>query len=244
MEAHSFQALPPPHEAQILLEVYFLNIHVDHPFIHPASLINALHALYNCAAGDSIADIGHNGWISSTPPFPYNGEFEQSRNIHTTPVTIFTATFHIFMVFTLAATVRTRQRKYDFAPDQFYRIAMSVAPKCISHASLASIQGILLLAVHSLISPTELNIWTLTYIAMAHSIDLGLHRTTGIGREITASASLMRQMVFYNVYHLDRYVQITKIDNISLTRYTDPLPQSKAVLSVFATKLSTSNCRP
>lgn len=108
------------------------------------------------------------------------------------------------MVFTLAATVRTRQRMYDFAPDQFYRAATSVAHYCFSDTSVASLQAILLLAVHSLLSPTEMNIWTLAYTAMAQCIDLGLHRMPAGGDGVSGAAALTRKMVFFNVYHLDR----------------------------------------
>ena len=179
--------------------------------MHPASLVNAIEALYQCAATDQSAEIGHNGWVSSIEPFTYNGEFEVSRNANCTPISIFTATFHVFMVFALASTVRTRQRVYDFSPDQFYRVAMSVSPQCFSTTSIATLQGTLLLAVHSLLGPTEMNIWQLTYSAMAHCVDLGLHRTPNESEGLSSAALLIRKMVFYNVYHIDRYVSWRRI---------------------------------
>ncbi|KAJ4299216.1 hypothetical protein N0V90_004460 [Kalmusia sp. IMI 367209] len=119
--------LPSREDAQILLDIYVRTIHVDHPFLQIGSFIDALNALYHCAAADTTAEVGHNGWVETVEPFSYNGEHERSRNVNCTPISIFTATFHIYMVFTLAAIVRTRQRMYDFAPDQFYRVAMSIA---------------------------------------------------------------------------------------------------------------------
>ncbi|KAJ8107845.1 hypothetical protein OPT61_g8584 [Boeremia exigua] len=198
--------LPSEDDARLLLEVYFRNIHVDHPFLHPESLLQAVEALYQCATADTTDEIGHNGWVASVQPFAYNGEYERSRNIDSTPITIFTATFHVFMVFTLAATVRTRQGAYDFAPNQFYRVAMTADQHCLSNTSVASLQAALLLTVHSLLSPTELNIWTLTYVSMAHCVDLGLHRNLSDDCGLSRAAVLTRKLVFFSVYHLDRSV--------------------------------------
>lgn len=198
--------LPSEEDAQVLLEAYFRNIHVDHPFMHPGSLISAVSALYKCAASDATTEIGHNGWLHTIEPFTYNGEFDILRNDHCTPVSVFTATFHVFMVFTLAATVRTRQRIYDFAPNQFYRVAMSTSQHCFSNTSTASLQATLLLAAYSLLGPAELNIWTLTYVAMAHCIDLGLHRTPSADSDMNRPAFLTRKMLFFSVYHLDRSI--------------------------------------
>lgn len=172
--------------------------------MHPGSIVAAIEALYQCADAEPSAEIGFGGWVTAVEPFAYNGEFALSRGVNCTPISIFTATFHVFMVFTLAATVRTRQRMYDFAPDQFYRAATSVAHYCFSDTSVASLQAILLLAVHSLLSPTEMNIWTLAYTAMAQCIDLGLHRMPAGGDGVSGAAALTRKMVFFNVYHLDR----------------------------------------
>jgi hypothetical protein len=196
--------LPAREDAQILLETYFRHIHAEHPFLHPTSVVAALEALYQCAAAEPSAEIGFNGWVIPLEPFAYNGEFAPSRGVNCTPISIFTATFHIFMIFTLAATVRTRQRMYDFAPDQFYRAATSVSHHCFSITSVATIQAILLLAVHSLLSPTEMNIWTLTYTAMAQCIDLGLHRMPANSGSGSSTAVLTRKLIFFNVYHLDR----------------------------------------
>ncbi|KAL5452703.1 hypothetical protein PMIN06_005884 [Paraphaeosphaeria minitans] len=200
------KSLPAREDAQILLDTYLRSIHVEHPFLHPGSLVNAIEALYQCATAEPSAELGFNGWVTTIEPFAYNGEFSHLRGINKTPISIFTATFHVFMAFTLAATIRTRQRMYDFAPDQFYRVATSVAHHCLSNTSVATLQAILLAAVHSLLTPTEVNIWTLTYTAMAQCIDLGLHRMPKSGDDISAAAILTRKMVFFSVYHLDRSV--------------------------------------
>ncbi|KAF2011517.1 hypothetical protein BU24DRAFT_282921 [Aaosphaeria arxii CBS 175.79] len=200
------RSLPLEEDARVLLEVYFRNIHIDHPFLHVESVVNAVEALYHCAASDVSADVGYNGWVDSLPPFTYNGEYEVFRGSNCTPVSIFTATFHVFMIFAIAATVRTRQKSFDFAPNQFYRVAMSAGQHCFSHTSMASLQATLLLAVYSLQGPAELNIWTLTYVAMAHCVDLGLHRTPSEDAKLSKAARLARSMAFFSVYHLDRSI--------------------------------------
>lgn len=201
---YNAQSLPAREDAQILLDTYLRTIHVEHPFLHPGSLVDAIAALYQCAAAEQSAELGFNGWVTTIEPFAYNGEFSHSRGVNHIPVSIFTATFHVFMTFTLAATIRTRQRTYDFAPDQFYRVATSVAHLCFSNTSVATLQAILLAAVHSMLTPTEVNIWTLTYTAMAQCIDLGLHRMLRNEDDASIATVLTRKMVFFSVYHLDR----------------------------------------
>jgi hypothetical protein len=198
--------LPSREDARALLDVFFRSIHVDHPFLHPTSLVNALNALYHCSEAADPITFGQNAWVENVAPFAYNGEYESIRDANITPISIFTATFHIFMVFTLAATIQTRNRNYDFAPKQFYRVATSVAHECFSTTSIASLQATLLLAVHSLLGPAEVNIWTLTHIAMAHCIDLGLHRAVVPNAQINATTSTIRRLIFFSVYHLDRAI--------------------------------------
>ncbi|KAI9151241.1 Tricarboxylate transporter ALT9 [Paramyrothecium foliicola] len=172
------KSLPQEDDAQILLDVYFRNIHIDHPFLHPGSLLDAVKALYQCAKVNTTNEIGFHGWPTFVQPFSYNGEFQVSKDTECIPISVFTATFHVFMVFTLASTVRTRQRIYDFAPKQFYQVAMSVSPQCFSSTSTASLQATLLLAVHSILSPAELNVWTLTSIATIQGRPLGIRDET------------------------------------------------------------------
>ncbi|KAH7126635.1 fungal-specific transcription factor domain-containing protein [Dendryphion nanum] len=198
--------LPSEEDAHILLQVYFENIHLDHPFMHPSSVMSAVEALYQCAAADVAVEIGYKGWPASMQPFEYNGEYDVSRNTNCTPISIFTASYHVFMVFTLAATVKVRQRTYDFAPNQFYRVAMSSGQQCFSETSIASLQGTLLLAAYSLLTPAEINIWTLIYVAMAHCVDLGLHRTPHSVSTLSRTAIFVRRMIFFSVYHLDRSI--------------------------------------
>ncbi|KNG82682.1 hypothetical protein ANOM_008567 [Aspergillus nomiae NRRL 13137] len=198
--------LPSPEEASALLEVYFQVIHVDHPFLHPHSVRNAYRALRDCADLGCNGHIGSSGWIDSINAFSYNGRYDITAGNETTPISVFTATFHIFMVFSLAATVMTRNRSFDHSPDKYYRVAMSAASECFCSISVPALQGVLLLMVQGLIGPAAINIWTLSYIATSHCIDLGLHREPTDYSELTPTALTNRRLIFHTVYSLDRSI--------------------------------------
>ncbi|CAG8400646.1 unnamed protein product [Penicillium salamii] len=199
--------IPSPEEASVLFGIYFQNIHIDQPFLHPASLLNAYQALYTCAQEgyDETADA--NGWIEPVGPFPYNGKIDFILGRRVTPISISTAVYHIFMTFSLAATVLTRKKNYDHSPSRFYRTAMSTSSECFSHISVHSLQAMLLLAVQSLIEPAGVDVWTLSHVVMAHCIDLGLQREPGEPSvENPAVAATVQRFIFYTVYSLDRSI--------------------------------------
>ncbi|KAL4876969.1 hypothetical protein BJY04DRAFT_231118 [Aspergillus karnatakaensis] len=197
--------LPTTEEACVLLGVYLREIHVDHPCMHLTSLFQAYKALCVCVdrAGSYIDS---NGWPEEMTPFSYNGRYDRVDDKDTTPVTIFTATLHVFMVFSLAATVLTRNKNFDFSPARFYKLAASAAPECLSTITVPGLQSIILFTVQGMISPTNLNIWTLAHIAMSHCIDLGLHREPKDLSEFSSEALAMRRFIFYTVYDLDRSI--------------------------------------
>ncbi|GIJ87074.1 hypothetical protein Asppvi_005976 [Aspergillus pseudoviridinutans] len=199
------QDLPSPEEACLLLEVYFQNVHVDQPFLHPASLINAYHALYMCAQAGHNDSVDRNGWIDSVGPFSYNGRMDMVAGYISTPISIATAVFHVFMAFSLSATILTRKKNYDYSPTRFHRMAMLTASETFSNISVTSLQAILLLALQSLTEPAAVNLWTLTHIAMSHCIDLGLHREPSVS-DLPAGARALLRFIFYTVYSLDRSV--------------------------------------
>lgn len=121
-----------------------------------------------------------------------------------TPIPIFTAVFHVFMVFSLAATVITRKKNFDYSPIQFYRMAMLTASECFSGISVPALQAVLLLAIQGIIEPAGLNIWTLVHISMSHCIDLGLHREPSDPSGLSPVALAVRRLIFHTVYSLDR----------------------------------------
>lgn len=178
-------------------------MHCDHPFIHLPSLLSAVEALQLCTEVSDDGNIGRLGWLDAVPPFSYNGEIDMFRGAQATPISIFIATFHVYMVLTLAATVRTREKTFDFAPNQFYKVAMGAAAEAFASTSLACLQATLFVAVHSLLTPADVNVWTVAHVAMAHCVDLGLHRDPR-SEQHTSSAATIRCMVFYCVYNLDR----------------------------------------
>lgn len=186
-----------------LVQIYFRNIHPEHPVIHGPSFMSAFEALYHCAEAPIDAEIMVSGWLEGKKAFSYNGEMVVAADESHTPITIYTAIFHVFMVLNLAATMRTREKDFEFAPARFYRVAMSVSQECFSGISLASLQGVLLLTIHTLLAPAEMNIWTLVHICMAHCIDLGLHREPKPDG-LSVAARNIRRFVFYCIYSLDR----------------------------------------
>lgn len=200
--------LPSPEEATTLFNVYLQEIHLDHPFLHPTSLLEAYNALSFCA-GQSLeqsTNVDANGWPDEMAPFPYNGRYDKVADKDVTPISIFTAVLHVFMVFSLAATVLTRNKNFDFSPTRFYKFAVSSAPECLSSISLSGLQSILLFTVQGMTAPTNLNIWTLVHVAMSHCIDLGLHREPRGASDGTPISLAMRRFVFYTVYNLDRSI--------------------------------------
>ncbi|KAJ5111399.1 hypothetical protein N7532_001934 [Penicillium argentinense] len=181
------------------------NIHVDQPFLHPASLINAYQALYLCSQAGYNGSVDRNGWIDTVDPFHYNGKMDHVAGRNITPISIATAVFHVFMTISLSATILTRKKNYDYSPTRFQRMAMSAAAETFSSISVPSLQAVLLLAVQSLIEPASVNIWTLSHIAMSHCVDIGLHRESS-GSEMPSVARAMLRFIFWTVYSLDRWL--------------------------------------
>ncbi|PYI05212.1 hypothetical protein BO78DRAFT_419869 [Aspergillus sclerotiicarbonarius CBS 121057] len=197
--------LPSPEEAGILLGIYFHHIHIDQPFLHPASLANAYWALHESTQMEFTGKYDSNGWMEGIRAFHYNGKIDSVDGKESTPISAFTAAFHVFMVFSLAATVLTRKKNFDHSPTRFYRFAIAETSDCFSSVSVTALQGILLLAVHSMICPAGLNIWTLSHIAMSHCIDLGLHREPAPSSASNTTLAVHR-LIFYTVYSLDRSI--------------------------------------
>lgn len=122
-----------------------------------------------------------------------------------TSISISTAVFHVFMVFSLAATVVTRKKNFGHPPIRFYRMAMLAASVCFSNISVSSLQGVLLLAIQGITEPAGLNIWTLVHVAMSHCVDLGLHREPSGQFDLPPVTLAVRRLIFYTICSLDRY---------------------------------------
>ncbi|KAL4963429.1 uncharacterized protein BDV14DRAFT_190913 [Aspergillus stella-maris] len=200
--------LPSPEEAITLIDVYLKEIHIDHPLLHPASVLEAYGALRLCVEQglEHTRNLDANGWPDDMPPFSYNGRYDKCGEKDITPISIFTAVLHVFMVFSLAATVLTRNKNFDFSPTRFYKVAAGAAPECLSSISLSALQSVLLFTIKGMMTPTNLNIWTLIHVATSHCIDLGLHREPRDVLDMTSTSLLTRRFVFYMVYDLDRSI--------------------------------------
>ncbi|KAL4898062.1 fungal-specific transcription factor domain-containing protein [Aspergillus ambiguus] len=198
--------LPSQEEADELFDVYFREIHFEHPFMHPTSLRNAYNALHACTEQDNRGNIDADGWIEGIDAFSYNGRCEKVADRRIVPISISTAVLHVFMVFSLAATILTRKKNFDHSPSRFYRLAVSAAAESLSSISVPALQGVLLFVLQGMVGPSNLNIWTLTHVAMSHCIDLGLHREPRDLHDISTTALAMRRFIFYTVYNLDRTI--------------------------------------
>ncbi|KAL4908654.1 hypothetical protein BDW74DRAFT_188554 [Aspergillus multicolor] len=200
--------LPSPDEATTLFDVYFREIQIDHPLLHPASLLNAYSALRLCIeyGHDRTHDVDTHGWPDEIPPFSYNGRYDKIADKDVTPISIYTAVLHVFMVFSLAATVLTRNKNFDFSPTRFYKVAVAAAPECLSSISMSALQSVILFTIQGMTAPTNLNIWTLVHVAMSHCIDLGLHREPRDVSDSSPTSLAMRRFLFYTVYNLDRSI--------------------------------------
>lgn len=169
--------------------------------MHIPSVVNALNALYYCSHVGTTASVDAQGWPTDMPSFRYNGELHSIADVPSTPISLPTAMFHVFMIFTLAATLKSRGGDFEFAPAQFYRIVMTVSRDALAETTIPSLQAVYLLAIHSFMAPAKLNIWTLIHLCMAHAIDLGIHREPG---DISKAAANTRRLLFHSIYSLDR----------------------------------------
>lgn len=161
-------------------------------------------ALYTCAATEPPFLLQHNGWPESVKAFEYNGEEHVSNGHKLIPVPVHVAAFELLLVLSIGATLQTRRRLYHHNPETFSNSAMSLSKYVFNSISLPSLQAILLLLVHSLVGPSGNDIWTLSHLAMAHSIDLGIHREVGDNLKLSKVAVETRRRVFFSVYAFDR----------------------------------------
>ena len=161
-------------------------------------------ALYECLAVSVKASSQHNGWPASVQSFSYNGEDYISQGLKIIPISAHVAAFQLLIALSVGATLQIRSRRYSHDPKIFFHSAISLSNCVFGSISLPSLQSILLVIVHSLVDPDGYDVWTLTHIAMAYAVDLGIHReVSGLGI-FSSTATEMRRRVFFCVYTLDR----------------------------------------
>lgn len=201
--------MPARNDAIILLTTYIRETHPDFPVLDPKGLFAALEALYECSTIENEG-IFHNDWPFSVQDFRWNGQSPLSSNAAGKSVPLAVVAFIFFMIFNVAAIVKVRARNYEFPPAKFYRAALLFSGDCFSQISVSSIQAIVVLIIHSILTPAEVNLWTLIHIAMAQVVELGLHRepqSAGAGEK---NVQQIHRFIFYVIYSLDRFVSVPR----------------------------------
>lgn len=198
--------LPSRQDAIKLVSVYMQWIHPDFPVLERESLYSALDALYGALPFLPEGRPLPGGWPSTSPPFRWNGRMVDVRDSMSEVVPLSNVAFILFMVFNIAAIIQVRSRVYEHPPDRYYRTAKKFAKDCFAQINLSSIQGEVLLMVHSMLTPGEMNLWTLLHIAWAHCVELGIHREPTALREEVEALQEVKRRVFYTIYGLDRSI--------------------------------------
>ncbi|KAK0121939.1 hypothetical protein ONS95_010213 [Cadophora gregata] len=196
--------LPNREECNMLLEQFFNHMHPNHPFLHYPSFNSAVHALYQCVEGPTPTSFQANGWPASAQPFPYNGEEDMSGGSRQFSISVYIGAFQLLMALSIGATLQIRRQRYSHNPKTFFNTATNLSNHVFGNISLPVLQCVLLVVVHGLIDPDGCDVWTLTHVAMAHSIDLGLQREASNSGLFNTTATDIRRRVFFCVYSLDR----------------------------------------
>ena len=164
-------------------------------------------ALYMCAATEQSSPLQHNGWPEIVEAFDYNGEEHMSNGRILIPIPVQVAAFQLLLVLSIGATLQIRRRLYHHDPELFFNSAMTLSKYVFNNISLPSLQAILILLVYTLVGPSRHDVWTLSHIAMAHSIDMGIHREIEDNLKLSKVAVEMRRRIFFSVYSFDRLVE-------------------------------------
>ncbi|KAJ9150477.1 Aconitate hydratase [Pleurostoma richardsiae] len=205
---HAFlkQELPRKEDALVLVHTYIRWVHPDYPVLEPSSLISGLNALYSCASQLAEDDPYMDGWPTMLETFRWNGRPMTPHDRSQEHVSMPVIAFIIFMVFNIAAIVKVRSRHYEYPPERYYHAAAHFSKHAFSHISLSSIQALVCLIVHSIFTPSDVSLWTLIHIGLAHCVELGTHREQPATTASDIAYQQIRKFVFYTIYSLDRSV--------------------------------------
>lgn len=167
--------------------------------------MSALDALYHCVSSPrDDGELHANGWPRLTPSFRWNGDEVSVGSTEDDSVSLSVIAFIMFMIFHIAAVVKVRSRIYEFPPDRFYRTAMQFSQGAFSQMSLPSIQCLVVLICASMLSPGQVKLWTLVHLALAHCVELGIHREPQGDGELDLASMQIRRFTFWTIYSLDR----------------------------------------
>ncbi|KAF4774650.1 hypothetical protein HER10_EVM0002030 [Colletotrichum scovillei] len=172
-----------------LVHTYIRWMHPDYPVLEATSLLSAIDAL-------------------SVQAFRWNGRqiTPSDQGVQAVPMPV--VAFTLFMVFNIAAIMKIRSRIYEFPPERFYRAALHFSKDCFSQISLSSIQALVTLIIHSMLTPAEVNLFTLIHIALAHCVELGIHREppAAIQPSSEFENQQIKRLTFFTIYSLDRSI--------------------------------------
>ncbi|KAL6922886.1 hypothetical protein FSST1_000160 [Fusarium sambucinum] len=198
--------LPTKPEALILAHTYIRWVHPDFPVLEPSSLLSAIDAIYICVLEPGEVGSSPHGWPSTMPPFRWNGRTIVPGVSENHGTTLPVIAFILFMVFNIAAIVKVRTRVYEFPPQKFHRAAVLFSKEAFSQISLPTIQALVMLVNHSMLTPAEINLWTLVHIALAHCVELGIHRELQNVQPEDVALQQIRRFTFFTIYSLDRSI--------------------------------------
>lgn len=190
----------------MLLNRFFSHMHPNHPFLHRPSFMRAVRALYQCLDELTPASSQPNGWPAHSQSFTVDDEEHITEGTGQLAISVHAGAFQLLMALSMGAILQIRSRKYSHDPKTFFNAAMGMSSHVFGNISLPILQCILLVVVHSLLDPDGCDAWTLTHVAMAHSIDLGLHREASSSCLFSKIVTDIRRRVFFCVYSLDRSV--------------------------------------
>ncbi|KAM0248890.1 hypothetical protein ACHAP5_003097 [Fusarium lateritium] len=200
------QELPSKHNALVLAHTYIRWMHPDFPFLEPVSLFSAIEAIYSCLDGIMECEVLPHGWPSTLPSFRWNGRIIVPGVSNDEGITMSVVIFILFMVFNIGALVKVRSRNYDFPPQRFYRAALHFSKEAFSHITLSSIQSLIMLITHSMLTPAEVNLWTLVHLGLAYCVEIGIHREQGQTNPEEFAFQQVRRFTFFTIYSLDRSI--------------------------------------
>ena len=185
---------------------FFSHWAADYPILHRPSFFAMIDGLYRVAATSGEPALQHNGWPTDLVAFEYNGESLLIDNKPCVPISIHAAAAQLFYVLSIAAQLQIRRRRFVYNPARYYEQALALSQGAISEVSISSLQTILLHVLHSFLSPDGGSTWISLHMAMAFSIDLGLHRDVRPSLRFPEVAVQMRRQIFFSTYSLDRFV--------------------------------------
>lgn len=185
---------------------FFAHWHQDYPILHKPSFFAMIDGLYQIASSTGELTYQHNGWPADLVAFDYNGESLSLDGKRCIPISVHAAAAQLFYVLSIAAMLQIRRHRFMHNPARYYEQASSLSQIATTEVAIPSIQIVLLHVLHSFLSPEGGRTWISLHMAMAFTIDLGLHREVGPSARFSKTAVQMRRRIFHSTYSLDRYV--------------------------------------